>query len=224
MSATALDIRQPAIVARELGEANTRLSKERETPASVVGLVEDVADAIAAGDEGDAALINPWLWIKLQSAALRAQSALREEDPGRRRHLRLALEQMRFLFARIADREPIGEDRSPHEIALWLDAKLASVSQPRKAELLHVSPRTYQRWVSDRESVRPSGQDERRLRIVARIVNQLRHSLTGPGVVDWFGHPRADLGGATPAGVLDDPDRLELLVIAAAASRGSVAA
>ena len=105
---------------------------------------------------------------------------------------------MRFLFARIADREPIGEDRPAHEVALWLDATLASVSQPRKAELLHVSPRTYQRWISDQEAVRPSGEDERRLRIVARIVNQLRHSLTGPGVVDWFEHPRADLGGATP--------------------------
>jgi hypothetical protein len=224
MSATALDIRKPAIVARELGEANSRLSKERETPASVVGLVEDVAEAIAAGDDREAALVNPWLWIKLQSAAIRAQSALREEDPDRRRQLRLALEQMRFLFARIAEREPIGEDRPAHEVALWLDSKLASVSQPRKADLLHVSPRTYQRWISDRETAHPSGEDERRLRIVARIVNQLRHSLTGPGVVEWFEHPRADLGGATPSGVLDDPEKLELLITAAAASRGNVAA
>ena len=224
MSAISFDIRQPAIVARELGEANSRLAKERETPASVVGLVEGVADAIAGGDDVEAALINPWLWIKLQSAALRAQSALREADPDRRRQLRLALEQMRFLFARIADREPIGEDRPAHEVALWLDSKLASVSQPRKAELLHVSPRTYQRWISDRELVRPSGDDERRLRIVARIVNQLRHSLTGPGVVEWFEHPRADLEGATPSDVLDDPEKLELLIAAAAASRGNVAA
>jgi len=224
MSAIAFDIRQPAIVAREIGEANSRLSKQRATPVSVVGLVEDVADAIAAGDDNEAALVNPWLWIKLQSAAIRAQSALREDDPDRRRQLRLALEQMRFLFARIADRESIGEDRAAHEIALWLDAKLASVSQPRKAELLHVSPRTYQRWMSDRESVRPSGEDERRLRIVARIVNQLRHSLTGPGVVEWFEHPRADLEGATPSAVLDDPEQLELLISAAAASRGNVAA
>ena len=64
----------------------------------------------------------------------------------------------------------------------------------------------------------------RRLRIVARIVNQLRHSLTGPGVVDWFEHPRADLAGATPAAALDDPDKLELLIGAAAASRGNIAA
>jgi hypothetical protein len=224
MPAIAFDIRQPAIVARALGEANARLSREHETPAPVIGLVADVADAIAGGEDGEAALVNPWLWIKLQSAAIRAQSALREEDPARRRRLRLALEQMRFLFARIADREPIGEDRPAHEIAMWLDSQLASVSQPRKAELLQVSPRTYQRWVSHRESVRPSGEDERRLRIVARIVNQLRHSLTGPGVVEWFEHPRTDLGGATPSSVIDDPEKLELLITAAAASRGNVAA
>jgi hypothetical protein len=72
--------------------------------------------------------------------------------------------------------------------------------------------------------VTPSGEDERRLRVVARIVSQLHHSLTGPGVADWFGHPRADLGGATPAEILDDQDKLELLLAAAAASRGNVAA
>lgn len=224
MSAISVDIRQPAAVARELGEANFRLSKERETPASVVALVEEVADAIAAAADVEAAVVNPWLWIKLQSAALRAQSALREDNPGRRRQLRLALEQMRFLLARIADREPIGEDQGGQAVALWLDSKLPSVSQPRKAELLRVSLRTYQRWISDREPAQPSGGDERRLRIVARIVNQLRHSLTGPGVVDWFDYPRADLGGASPSEVLDDPDKLELLIAAAAASRGNVAA
>jgi hypothetical protein len=224
MSAIAFDIRQPAIVARALGEANSKLAKERETPASVVGLVGDVADAIAGGDEGELAHVNPWLWIKLQSAAIRAQSALRQDDPDRRRQLRLALEQLRFLFARIADREPIGEDRAARDVALWLDATLASVSQPQKAELLDVSPRTYQRWVSKQALVHPSGKDERRLRIVARIVNQLRHSLTAPGVVDWFAHPRADLGGETPSGVLDDPDKLERLITAAAASRGNIAA
>lgn len=224
MSAIAIDIRQPAVVARALGEANARLSKERVTPAPVVELVGDVADAIAGGDDGSVAQVNPWLWIKLQSAAIRAQSALRDDDPDRRRQLRLALEQMRFLFARIADREPIGEDQAARDIALWLDATLSSVSQPRKAELLRVSPRTYQRWVSKHEAVHPNGDDERRLRIVARIVNQLRHSLTAPGVVEWFEYPRADLAGATPSSVLDDPERLELLITAAAASRGNIAA
>jgi len=224
MSATAFDLRQPAGVAHELGEANARLSKLKETPASVVGLVEEVAAAIAEGEDSEVELVNPWLWIKVQSAAIRAQAALREEDPARRRQLRLSLEQLRFLFARIADREPLGEDRPVEEVARWLDSKLASVSQPRKAELLNVSPRTYQRWVSENESARPSSEDERRLRMVARIVNQLRHSLTGPGVVEWFDHPRADLDGHTPASVLDDPAKVELLITVAAASRGNIAA
>jgi hypothetical protein len=224
MSATAIDLGQPSVLAHQLAEANRRLAREADTPASTVGLVQDVTDAMAAGDEQQLALVNPWLWIRVQGAGLRAQAALREDDPERRRRLRLALEQMRFLFARIAEREPIGEDRPADEVARWVELTLPSVSQPRKASLLHVSPRTYQRWVSDRDTTNPSGQDERRLRVIARIVNQLRHSLTGPGVVEWFEHPRADLGGASPAEILDDPEKLELLLAAAAASRGNVAA
>jgi hypothetical protein len=224
MSVTTFDIRQPAVVARELSEANRRLARETGTPASVIGVVEDVADAIAARDEPDLALVNPWLWMRVQGAALRAQAALREEDPQRRRQLRLALEQMRFLFARIADREPIGEDQPANEVARWLEATLPSVPQQRKAALLGVGLRTYQRWISDQTSTAPTGDDERRLRVVARLVNQLRHSLTGPGVIDWFEHPRADLTGDPPVAVLDETDRLEALLAAAAASRGNVAA
>jgi hypothetical protein len=224
MSATAFDLQQPSVVADELGQANRRLAREAETPASVIGLVEDVTDAISAGDQHDLAIVNPWLWIQVQGAALRAQAALREDDPERRRQLRLALEQMRFLFSRIAEREPIGEDQSAKEVARWLETTLRSVSQQQKADLLHVGARTYQRWISDRDVTSPTGTDERRLRVVARIANQLRHSLTGPGVIEWFNRPRADLDGASPSDVLDDPDRLEGLLAAAAASRGNVAA
>jgi hypothetical protein len=224
MTAIAFDLRQPAVVAQELGEANRRLGRTADTPAAVVGLVEDIADAIAAGDEHALSAVNPWLWIRVQGAALRAQGALRGDDPERRRQLRLALEQLRFLFARIADREPVGEDRPATEVARWLEATLPSVAQSRKARLLGVGLRTFQRWISDREATTPTGEDERRLRVVARIVQQLRHSLTGPGVVEWFEHPRSDLDGARPVEVLDDPERLELLLAAAAASRGNVAA
>jgi hypothetical protein len=222
MSAIAFDLRQPAAVEHELAEANRRLGRERETPASVVGVVEDVTDAIAVGQEHDLAAVNPWLWIQVQGAALRAQAALRQKEPKRRREVRLALEQLRFLFARIAEREPIGEDRTATDVARWLETTLPSVSQQRKAQLLRVSLRTYQRWTS--ATTTPSGDEERRLRVVARLVNQLRHSLTGPGVVEWFERPRADLDGASPADALDDPDRLEPLLAAAAASRGNVAA
>jgi hypothetical protein len=222
MPAAALDLRDPAIVAQELGAANRRLARARSTPAAVVGLVEDVCDAIALEDDHELALVNPWVWIRVQGAALRAQAALREDEPERRRRLRLALEQMRFLFARLAERAPIGEDQPAGDVARWLEATLPSVAQQRKAALLGVGLRTYQRWIAG--TTTPSGADERRLRVVARIVNQLRHSLTGPGVIEWFEFERADLRGASPAAVLDDPERLEALLAAAAASRGNVAA
>lgn len=224
MPAIAFDLRQPAAVEHELAEANRRLAREVETPAAIVGLVEDLADAIAADDEQELAVVNPWLWMRVQRSALRAQAALREEDPKRRRQLRLTLEQLRFVFARIAERAPIGEERPANEVARWLEATLPSVSQQRKADLLRVGLRTYQRWISDRDPTLPTSEDERRLRVVARLVNQLRHSLTGPGVIEWFEHPRADLGDASPADVLHDPERLEELLAAAAASRGNVAA
>lgn len=222
MSATIFDLSHPAAVADAIGAASRRLESGAYTPPEVVGLVEDVTDAISAADGGTLATINPWVWIAVQGAALRAQASLRDEDPVRRRSLRLALEQMRFLFARLADRAPVGEDRSATEVAAWLEATLGSVPQARKAELLGVGVRTWQRWVSATSA--PAGGDELRLRVVARIVNQLRHSLTGPGVVDWFEHPRADLRQSRPLDVLDDPDRLEELLAAAAASRGNVAA
>ena len=224
MSAVALDLRQPAAVVEQLGVANRELAGKPSTPDHVVTLVADLADAIAVGDDAGVAAINPWLWIAVQRAALRAQSALRDDDPARRRQLRLALEQLRFLFARIADRAPVGEDRPSAEIARWLDDVLAAVSQQRKAELLGVGLRTYQRWIAEDGATTPGAADDRRLRVVARIVNQLRHSLTAPGVVDWFEHSRSDLGGARPAELLDDSDRLEQLLAAAAASRGNVAA
>ncbi|HLM48976.1 MAG TPA: antitoxin Xre/MbcA/ParS toxin-binding domain-containing protein [Solirubrobacteraceae bacterium] len=61
------------------------------------------------------------------------------------------------------------------------------------------------------------------MRAVARIVAQLRHALTGVGVVDWFRRPHPDLGGRAPLDVLDDPLALPELVELAGALRATVA-
>lgn len=224
MTVTALDIRDPAAAAASLAEANAALAEHAATPEAVVRFVGELAEAIAADGEHDLAAVNPWVWIAIQSAALRAQAALGKDEPARRRELRVAIEQMRFLFARLAERRAIGEDRPAVEVARWLDRALPGIAQAQKAELVGVGVRTFQRWTAARGATTPGGEDERRLRVVARIVNQLRHSLTGPGVVDWFAHPRSDLDGSRPLDVLADPTRLEALLAAAAASRGNVAA
>jgi hypothetical protein len=50
--------------------------------------------------------------------------------------------------------------------------------------------------------------------MAARIVNQLRHALTAPGVMRWFAVPHPALGGRAPGELLaglEDPPKLVAL-------------
>jgi uncharacterized protein (DUF2384 family) len=224
MAAIEFDIRNPDIVARELADANARLAREEEVPASIVALIEDVTEAISETGSSDLEAIDPYLWIDVQAAALRAQRAAHLDDHrAQRRAVRIALEEIRFLMARLAERQPVAEDRPIADVMRWLDAKLA-VSQRRKADLLGVGERTYQRWVSATEAASPDAEHELRARIVARIVAQLRHVLTGPGVVDWFETPHRALDATAPIDLLYDASATERLLELAVAARSFSAA
>jgi uncharacterized protein (DUF2384 family) len=168
--------------------------------------------------------IDPYLWIQIQAAALRARNAVGADDGAKqRRAVRVALEQVRFLFARLAERQPVAEDRPIKDVLAWLDEKLA-VPQRRKADLLGVGERTYQRWVSPNETAAPEAEQEHRARVVARVTSQLRHVLTGPGVVDWFETSMEDLDDRKPLDVLGDPAAVEQVLHLAVAPRSFTAA
>jgi len=224
MAAITFDLRNPEAVAHELDEANRRLAGRQEVPASVTSLAEEVAAAISATELAELGGVDPYLWIDVQRAAMHAQSAVRDPDErARRRRTRVAIEQLRFLLARLSERASVSDEQPVHEVVRWLDGTLGSTTQAAKAELLGVSERTYQRWLAQQS--KPSADDERRARIIARVVNQLRHSLTAPGVLDWFAHPRADLGGASPRQALEgNADRIGDVLTAALASRSPGAA
>ncbi len=224
MPGIAFDIRNPEAVVRELGEANRRLAREADVPPSILGLIEDLSISIGDTDATSLESIDPYLWINIQSAALRAQHAARLDDEReRRRTVRISLEEIRFLFSRLAERQPVAEDQPIKEVMFWLDTKL-DVPQKRKADLLGVGERTYQRWVSRNESAAPEGPQELRARIVARITAQLRHVLTGPGVVEWFETPKREVGGIAPIDLLYDASATERLLELAVAPRSFSAA
>lgn len=224
MSAIAFDIRNPELVVREIEEANRRLARESEVPASIIELIEDLSLSIGDADSASIESVDPYLWIHIQSAALRAQRAAHLEDEReQRRAVRIALEEIRFLFARLAERRAVAEDQPVKEILRWLDEKLA-VPQRRKADLLGVGERTYQRWISPSESAAPDGVQELRARVVARITSQLRHVLTGPGVVEWFETPNHQLGDTRPIDLLLDTTETERLLELAVAPRSFTAA
>ena len=109
----------------------------------------------------------------------------------------------------------------PRTWSRWL-ADTTEVPQNRLAALLGVSMRQFQRWLST-QGAQPEGDDARRARAVARIVNQLRFSLTPAGAVEWFGWPRDDLGGRRPADLLDQAERLPELAAIAGSMRSTYA-
>jgi hypothetical protein len=222
MSTVAFDLRHPDLVAHEIASANQRLAREREVPASIRVLIEDLADALEESDPDELGA-DPYLLLDVQRTVTRALRASAEGDPLiERRAVRLALEHLRFLFARLAEDAPVSEERPAKEVARWLATRL-DVPQRVLADLVGVHERTFQRWASDTEGSEPSGEDARRLRAVAQLAAQLRFALTGPGVIAWFGRPRDELGGQPPATLLDEPGSITELRRAARAARGSYA-
>jgi uncharacterized protein (DUF2384 family) len=207
MPTIAFDIRNPESVAHELARANRELAKRENVPRGIIELVSDLSRQIADSSESDLAGIPPGEWMGVQSAALRAQDVLLhdEDERGRRQALRLAIEELRFRFARLAEHAEVADDRDVDDVLRWLDGVL-SIPQSDKADLLAVSERKYQRWLSTTDPAKPTGDDDRRLRLVARLIAELRHVLTAIGAARWLRSPQPALSDRRPADVLEDVD------------------
>lgn len=220
---TLAGLASPARAAAEVMRLNQRLATERTIPADVAEAVREVAEALERTGIERWEAIDPRHVLVVLRAAISAQRALEQPgSPEARDRLRLALDSLGQALAAIAEREPVADERPPKELVQWL-AERTEVPQARLARLLGVSPRQLQRWLSPHEAARPEGDDLRRVRAVARVVAQLRFALTPAGTVEWFGWPRGDLGGRTPAELLDDPERLPELTRVAGSMRASYA-
>jgi hypothetical protein len=221
---TVTELARPADAAQEIARLNSRLARERTIPAVVAEGVREIAAAVAretAISRWEA--VDPYLVLIIHRAVIQAEEATRHPDDSEARdQLRIALESLRQGFAAIAEGEPVSDERSPKEIVRWL-VETAEVPQAQLADLLRVGLRKFQRWASPREQAQPEGEDARRVRAVARIINQLRFSLTPVGAVEWFGWPRDDLGGRKPIDLLDEPARLPELTTIAGSMRSAYA-
>jgi uncharacterized protein (DUF2384 family) len=220
---TITDLSQPAAVAAEIQRCNDELAGEPTISPRVAAAVRQLASAI------DATSLRPWDTIDPTHAVIvlrstvSAQRALEAPDsPAARDQLRIALESIRQSLTAIAEREPVSEQRSTKEIVQWLAAH-TEVPQSRLADLLGVSSRQLQRWLSATETAQPEGEDARRVRLVARIVAQLRFALTPAGTVAWFDWPRTDLDQRRPRDLLEDPIEEPRLLMIAGAMRSTLA-
>lgn len=64
-------------------------------PRSIVDLIEDLSLAIGDADGAHLESVDPYLWVRIQSAALRGQHAAHLSDEReQRRAVRIALEEI----------------------------------------------------------------------------------------------------------------------------------
>jgi DNA-binding transcriptional regulator YiaG len=220
---TIVDLSGPAEAAREIQSLNDRLAAERTIPPGIAEAVREIAAGVDRTNLRRWEAIDPHHAVIVLHAALGAQRALDDPDsPAARDQLRIALESIRQSLAAIAEREPVSDERPPKQIVQWLAAR-TEVSQATLAALLGVSARQLQRWLSPTETAQPEGEDARKVRLVAQIVNQLRFVLTPAGTVDWFSWPREDLDNRRPADLLGEPAEEPRLTMIAASMRSTFA-
>lgn len=206
-----------ALLAR-VNEATKSLQRSASVPSEVAQLVDNFEKTLGAATplrlETD-----PYLTTTLWAAAFRAEKALRHDnDEQKRRDVRLALEQFRHALRDIVERRPY-DDGAPVRDVLTKTADAVGVPQKELAELLGVSVRQLQRWLSP-EGPEPASDDAARIRAVGNVVNQLRHSFTGPGVMAWFDREHPTLR-SRPIELLDDPLCYPELLGAATAARAT---
>ena len=218
-----VDLSRPAVAATEIQQLNDALARERAIPASIADAVRELTAGVDRTNLQRLEAIDPRHAVIVLHSAVSAQRALDDPDsPAARDQLRIALESIRQSLTAIAEREPVSDDRTPKQVVQWL-ADHTEVPQPRLAALLGVSARQLQRWLSSSEPANPEGEDARRARLVARLVNQLRFVLTPAGTVEWFSWPRHDLDQRRPIDLLEDPAEEPTLTSIAGAMRGQLA-
>jgi hypothetical protein len=217
MSTTSPPVADLSPLLDRLNDATMALRQAKDrVPDEVIAVVDSFATELHT--EMPSALgADPDLVAELFGAALRVEKALRQPTPeAQRGALRLPLEQVRTLVAQIIEDAPYAAD-VPAGAVLRQLVSVLNVPQRDVAELLGIAPRTLQRWLAPGAIV-PAGAEESRVRLVAQLVNQLRHSFTPTGIVAWFKrkHPWFD---AAPIDLLPIPARQTDLLVLARRSR-----
>lgn len=211
----------PAALEQDLADAGSRLAGVREVPTDLEAFVRELARQVKQADDEDISTIDPYLVLAFERGLIEALDGLHEDDSDNRRTaVRIGLEQMRQALRDMLEEMPVSGSRPPKEVAAWLTSQL-DVPKAQLSELIGVDPRTFGRWASGAESASPRMEEARRLRIVARVANHLRHALTSEGVIAWFYQPHPELKGRKPYTLLGKPDQAPLLLRLATSARTS---
>ena len=203
--------------------ATRELSTAGEASDNVLEAVRRLVQEVAPLSPEDFEGADPYLVEALLVGTVGCASAAWLEDGSkRRRELRIPLERARQALRDLVDERDVNASRPAKDVARWL-AAVADVPQQELASVIGVGTRTFQRWVSDSAATEPTGDDETRLRTLARVIDQLRWSMTPTGAMRWLQRPHPSLGDRKPADLLGEPGAYGELPRLAAATRAMVA-
>lgn len=161
--------------------------------------------------------MDPYLSSALLTAVIHA---LRSEEAGDRRDLRVAVERIRQALRDLLDERPVWRG-GPKYAAVWLGKQ--GLGARDLADLLDVSASTIHRWVNPDDETQLSGEQAERVVVLAKIVNHLRHAMTARGVAQWLTRPHPELDDRTPIHNLKDADSYRRLVDLASGTRSFLA-
>jgi uncharacterized protein (DUF2384 family) len=217
MITTAIELRD---LLGDVNDATKVLQRSKSVPEQVTKLIDSFESTLGAATPSRLEA-DPYLTSAMWAAAFRAEKALRHDNADdQRRDVRIALEQFRHALRDIVENQPY-TDGVPVRDVLARTVETLAAPQKTLAELLGVSVRQLQRWLAE-DGPEPAADDAARIRAVGQVVNQLRHSFTGPGVVAWFDRPHPMLG-RPPIDLLDDPLSYPEVLRAATAARAMTA-
>jgi hypothetical protein len=204
----------------KVNDATESLRRSATVPEQVIAVIDGFDSTLGAATPSGLQA-DPHLTSALWAAAYRAEKALRVENVDeQRRDVRVALEQFRQVLRDIVEQSPYNDDAAVREV-LTRTADTLAAPQKTLADLLGVSVRQLQRWLVT-DGPEPAAGDAARIRAVGQVVNQLRHTFTGPGVAAWFYRRHPSLG-YRPIDLLDDPLRYPQVLSAANAARAQTA-
>lgn len=202
--------RQAPRLLERLNRANAALSVSESVPADVRTAVEAFTESVPSTPEAFSGS-DPYLVEALLIGALHCRNALWIGDDAKaRQELRLPLERARQALRDLLAEATVSLDQPAKDVLVWL-VENTEVSRADLARILNVEPRTLQRWISQESASGPTSDAAMRVRVLARVVSQLRWSMTGTGVVRWLERPHPQLDGKRPATLLNEPDAFERL-------------
>jgi uncharacterized protein (DUF2384 family) len=206
----------------ELDEATQRLASSKVVDPEVHTAVHHLAETFSVIDPSRLERGDPYLVEALLVGVVGCMKALwLGDDEKQRRELRAPLERSRQALRDLLAERHVSDERPAKEVIRWV-VDVSKVPQHDIAELIRVNPRTLQRWISPSESAAPSGEEELRVRVLARTIDQLRWSMTPAGVLRWLRKPHPMLNGRAPVDLLDEPVAYSELPRLAAQTRAMV--